>query len=131
MSEPWIELCNYEPYVKDGTTYQKSVPKMLLDVYEELRARLTASAHGGAMDYFKRSFEREDGTLLLSPVFIPADFRWVACYPVTGGSEGHYIHVDLILNDGTTRWPMFAGKTFLGWAKACEIANFCAKELGA
>lgn len=125
-TESWIELCNYEFYEKDVTTCRRPVPKTIRAVYEEMYARLTASPHGDAMDYFSLS----DGTPAAAKL-IPVDFRWVACYPVTGGSEGHYIHVDLILKDGTTRLPLFLGKTFLGWAKACEIANFCAEALAA
>src|SRR5262249_3603265 len=29
-----------------------------------------------------------------------ARYRWIACFAVTGTSEGHYIHVDLIGTDG-------------------------------
>jgi len=28
--------------------------------------------------------------------YLSEGYRWIACYSVTGGSEGHYIHVDLI-----------------------------------
>jgi hypothetical protein len=45
----------------------------------------------------------------------------IACFTVTGGSEGHYIHVEAI-SDGA-RHLVFLGKTFdgaeFGW-KLCE-----------
>ncbi len=60
-------------------------------------------------------------------------YRWIACFAVTGGSEGHYIHVDLIGGydlDGTgTALHLFTGKTFLGLAHAHTIANRCAELL--
>lgn len=85
---------------------------------------------------------------------VPPDFRWAACYPVTGGSEGHYIHVEFwspakkvtIAKPGTdfetievdvsrkglwrvTRLAL--GKTFRGMDHAAEIARRCATILGA
>ena len=60
-------------------------------------------------------------------------YRWTACYAVTGGSEGNYIHVDLI--DGYDRdyngkaQHLITGKTFLGLAHALKIANRCAELL--
>ena len=60
-------------------------------------------------------------------------YRWIACYPVTGGSEGHYIHVDLIHGyDGDSTGKtlhLITGKTFLGLAHALKIANRCAELL--
>ena len=60
-------------------------------------------------------------------------YRWIACHPVTGGSEGHYVHVDLICGydqDWTGKvLHLFTGKTFLGLAHAQEIASRCAELL--
>lgn len=36
---------------------------------------------------------------------IPLDYRWVSCYPVTGGSEGYYMHIDLIFQDAPEKSP--------------------------
>lgn len=60
-------------------------------------------------------------------------YRWIACYAVTGGSEGHYIHVDLVAGYDTD-WTgktlhLITGKTFLGLAHAHKIANRCAELL--
>ena len=62
--------------------------------------------------------------------------RWIACYAVTGGSEGHYIHVDLIVDGGADGYerhaiPLALGKTFRGMAHAQRIASLCAAFLGA
>jgi hypothetical protein len=59
--------------------------------------------------------------------------RWIACYAVTGGSEGHYVHIDLIGGydlDGTGKaLHLITGKTFLRLAHAQKIANRCAELL--
>lgn len=90
---------------------------------------------------------------------VPHDFRSIACYPVTGGSEGHYVHiefhspideleasVDGIPNDfgegvrivrpvgRQTLWKitrLALGKTFRGMDHAAEMARRCAILLGA
>lgn len=59
--------------------------------------------------------------------------RWIACYAVTGGSEGHYIHIDLI-HGYDQDWSgkalhVITGKTFLGLGHAQRIANRCAELL--
>ncbi len=61
------------------------------------------------------------------------NYRWIACYAVIGGSEGHYVHIDLVAGydlDGTgTTLHLITGKTFLGLAHAQKIANRCAELL--
>ena len=64
-------------------------------------------------------------------------YRWVAVYPVTGDSEGHYIHIDLVLSSqGLGPGPQTVkrigiAKTFKGWEHACLLANRIARLLGA
>jgi len=58
----------------------------------------------------------------------PKGVRWIACYAVTGGSEGWYVHIDAIF-DGQ-RKMMFLGKTFMGMVHARKIADRCADLLG-
>jgi len=59
------------------------------------------------------------------------NFRWVACWAVVGGSEGHYIHVELVYPDDAHKHfihEAFAlGKTFQGWDHAWTIARRCAE----
>jgi hypothetical protein len=59
----------------------------------------------------------------------PEKYRWISVYPVTGNSEGHYIHVDVI--NGKNRHMVMMSKTFGGWEVACQIANAAGKLLGA
>jgi hypothetical protein len=59
-------------------------------------------------------------------------YRWLACYAVTGDSEGHYIHVELIGNTAPEkRLRLWLGKTFAGMAHACQVATLLAHWLGA
>jgi hypothetical protein len=71
---------------------------------------------------------------------VPHDFRWIACYPVTGASEGHYVHVEFVcpaghrVADGEPNGRVVRlalGKTFRGLAHAAEMARRCAVLLGA
>jgi hypothetical protein len=59
------------------------------------------------------------------------DHRWLACYVVSGASEGHYIHVDAMLTPRERPEPLFVGKTFRGFDFATRVANACAKHLRA
>jgi hypothetical protein len=59
----------------------------------------------------------------------PQDYNWIACYAVTGGSEGHYVHVDIIKEDKRTL--LYLAKTFRGYNHACEIAAHLGKMLNA
>jgi hypothetical protein len=66
---------------------------------------------------------------------VPEDFRRIACYPVAGLSEGHYVHVEFVCpadKAGCVRLVRLAlAKTFLGPEYACWIALRCAVLLGA
>jgi hypothetical protein len=67
----------------------------------------------------------------------PERARGVACYAVTGGSEGHYVHVDVTLPDHHPEvgcrsvLPVFLCKTFQGMAHAQKMAAKLAELLGA
>jgi hypothetical protein len=96
------------------------------DVYQKLRDIL--EAEGLIDEYFSLSIETD-----LTFWKLLESCRWVACYAVTGGSEGHYVHVDLIHGydqdwTGKAR-HLITGKTFLGLAHALKIANRCAELL--
>jgi hypothetical protein len=74
-----------------------------------------------------------DAARLAQPI---GRYRWIACYAVTGGSEGHYIHVDRMYlkrecDRDFTREPLFLVKTFGGYAQACAIAAHLGARLGA
>ena len=79
-------------------------------------------------EYFSLCFETDQTFWKLLE-----DYRWIACYAVTGGSEGHYIHVDLVHGyDSDYKGKalhLITGKTFLGLGHALKIANRCAELL--
>jgi len=100
--------------------------RSLSDILEDLIKKLREDYK--ELDYFgfSSAIERKDR----EQVTWPEKWRWIACYAVTGGSEGHYIHVEVVLSDDT-RILVFIGKTFQGMAHAFRIANKCAMFLGA
>jgi hypothetical protein len=55
---------------------------------------------------------------------------WVACYVVTGANEGHYVHIDLIM-DRNERLTLCTIKTFMGDDHAWTIARQAAELLEA
>ena len=96
------------------------------DVYRKLRDIL--QAEDLIDEYFSLSIETDQTFWKLLE-----SYRWIACYAVTGGSEGHYVHIDLIHGydqDWTGKaLHLITGKTFLGLAHALKIANRCAELL--
>ena len=59
----------------------------------------------------------------------PARWSWLAVYAVTGASEGHYVHITLLSDNGAQHIAML--KTFSGWEKASLIAQAAGRLLGA
>src|SRR6185295_2830127 len=56
------------------------------EVIEDLNTCLKAAGCEPEEYNFSMSFCAE------TPVW-PSDYRWIACFPVTGGSEGYYVHL--------------------------------------
>lgn len=71
-------------------------------------------------DYFSVSNHRERSHW-------PLNAYRIACFAVTGGSEGHYIHVESLSQSGNE--CLILGKTFLGYDHALKLANALAKIL--
>jgi len=80
------------------------------DVFRQLAAALESEEL--IDEYFSPAIELEtgdrdhphtDGGRL--DAHLPRHIRWVACWAVTGGSEGHYIHVEFLVAapDGHTQ----------------------------
>jgi len=96
------------------------------EVYQKLREVL--DAEGLIDEYFSLAIQTVQTFWKLLE-----SCRWIACYAVTGGSEGHYVHIDLIHGydqDWTGKaFHLITGKTFLGLAHALKIANRCAELL--
>jgi len=69
-------------------------------------------------DYF--SVDREDG-------YWPIDAHRILCFAVTGGSEGHYIHVEAAKDGKLSR--LILAKTFMGFDHALALSNCLSKLL--
>lgn len=98
-----------------------------------LEPEIMALDHDG-FEYFALSIEAKytNPARLDQPI---GRYRWIACYAVTGGSEGHYVHVDRLYlekeYDRTfTIEPILLIKTFGGYDRACQIAAHIGKRLG-
>jgi len=103
---------------------------LLLDIYKSLQEKLVNEGLWNGLDYFSIDINKQH----LQESRWPANFRWVACYAVTGGSEGHYIHISWIHQNcfsPNTEEFFILGKTFEGMEFAQKVAAFCAKMLGA
>jgi len=57
-------------------------------------------------------------------------YRRIAAFPITGGSEGHYVHLGIL--DADNRFTCIGlAKTFQGWDHACWISATAARLLRA
>ena len=113
------------------------------EVFDLLSARLKRDGLLDEMDYFSISHDYGQDSVSNLPFYgaMPG-WRWVSCFAVTGGSEGHYIHIEVAGYDKNCAPPgdrgqvghrmmLFLGKTFAGMEKAQSIANRCAILLDA
>ena len=111
--------------------------KTIRDIYRELRTALEAEKLVDEAEenaYFSVSPLVPEGAFD-SP--FPTGYVFVACYAVTGTTDGHYVHVDLLYpGPASDTHPlrshtMFVGKTFKGMEHARRMANKCADVLKA
>ena len=114
-----------EPYLQFSHT------RSARGIFTELSARLKP-----LIDEYLSPSCRYNGQALDDAM--PRNIRWL-CSAVPGGSEGHYVHIDMEYvhkdkpyGDGEKRRVTFAlAKTFQGWDHAWEIAKAAAEALGA
>jgi hypothetical protein len=59
----------------------------------------------------------------------PLHASWIAVFAVTGGSEGHYVHVEALHSHSNTRQLLFLAKTFRGFDHALRIVASLSKIL--
>lgn len=96
--------------------------KSITEVYEELRGALGCvndptigwTLPEGCDEYFVR------GSIAAADTPWPYESR-ICVFVVTGGSEGHYIHVEA--HDGEQRQLLILGKTFAGWDAAWKFGQ--------
>lgn len=128
-----IEIHKYGPNPEKPGYLRYAGNRTVGEVFEELQGRLKAE---GLLpeEYFDLVY---DSVAWPKPGAEFPQYRVLACYPVTGRSEGHYIHVDaFVARHGKEGFfieavPLFLGKTFQGFEFAAAAANACARHLGA
>jgi hypothetical protein len=97
--------------------------RLVKDVHCELTAALKGASLWDSLDYFEISMgmqKRQDAPF--------PRFEWLSCAPVTSGGH-HYVYIGAVFNGRHNL--IFVGKTSKGFERACEVANRCARELGA
>jgi len=100
--------------------------KTVSQVFKELEAHLE-EIDAMPSEYLTQSYGRYSGTEDLHDPF--PDYSWIACFPVTGGSEGWYIHVEVINNMDDSRALLYLGKELRTFEDAARIAAECARVL--
>ena len=102
----------------------KVLTKLLVkDVFSALKTALKGANLWDSLDYFeisKAMQKRQDASF--------PSFEWLSCAPVTSGGN-HYVYIGTIFKGRHNL--MFVGKTSKGFDRVCEVANKCARELGA
>ena len=92
--------------------------KTVHEVYSELVAILKENGIYNEIDYFSSmSYKGKE---------IFPKYRWVGCFAIEGGNEGHYIHVETIDVEGI-RALLYVGKTFEGLDHALKLSNMLTK----
>jgi len=121
---------NEDGYIKNDTG------RLLVDILKDLNkslAKVDFGEDGWSGDYMGFSFMDDygdsdhRGRKTLFPV---ATFNRWAVFGVTGGSEGHYVHAEIIHRNGS-RQLIFLYKTFQGRRHAQKICEVTAALLGA
>jgi hypothetical protein len=108
------------------------------EIMRDLDRRLTAEDLIDEYFALGQPYQYDHARRPHTPLDWPDRYRWIACYACTGGSEGHYVNVDLITENGKegkeadwVRNALAVIKTFRGMEHAQKIAARCAALLGA
>jgi hypothetical protein len=97
--------------------------RLVKEVHAELSAALKGASLWDSLDYFEISMAMQKRENAPFP-----GFEWLSCAPVTSGGH-HYIYIGTVFKGRHNL--LFVGKTSKGFQAACEVANRCARELGA
>lgn len=111
----YIETKIWEPVPEKPCMVRVVRNKTIQEVYDEVVMFLKENNVFDELDYFLISNNKD--------AEFPSD-NWIACYAVVGGSEGHYIHVDVI---GTGYKNIFIAKSFKGFDHALTVSNMLSK----
>lgn len=119
MTDPQVETQIWIPEADTGYSRLDST-KTVNEVFAEIRA-IVGENPAGCDEYFNVSMAGR------------GDAPWpdgrIIVFPVTGGSEGHYVHVEVQDVTGESQL-LLLGKTFDGWDAAWAFAKRLARILG-
>ncbi|SFR12472.1 hypothetical protein [Desulfoscipio geothermicus] len=124
-----IEIEKWEPHPEKPGYLKYTGNRTIGEIFTDLRKRL--KEEGLLPDEYFDVFLGVDKNASF-PVY-----AWIACYPVTGSNEGHYIHINAMAPREIGRETLieskliYLGKTFQGLEFASKVAAACAKHLGA
>ena len=105
--------------------------RKFIDILKDLNTKMRAMPWPKDTDYegFTYCYNAGDDDRGKHVVF-PTHYRWIACFCVAGGNEGHYVHLELI-HRNDSRQLVFLCKTFYGRAHGELLAIRAAALLGA
>ncbi|MCA1064735.1 hypothetical protein QTG56_24300 (plasmid) [Rossellomorea sp. AcN35-11] len=109
-TEVWVPNPENSPFMMTERV------KTYKEVYQELSEVLKKEGVYDELDYFSNMMRREDSEFSTT-------YRWIACFAVEGGNEGHYIHIETISEGGNEL--IYLGKTFMGLEHALKVSNIC------
>jgi hypothetical protein len=125
----------------DKCGWERKIKSHPRRVYCEIHEACPNADKGGGGEFHELIDEYFSGPSLPREDFaIPHDWKRVVVFPVTGGSEGHYVHVGYLVPDhrpGALAYgpPVFREfallKTFRGWDYAVMLAGRIAQMMGA
>lgn len=124
-----IEIAKYEP-IQEKPGYERFIGnRTVREIVAELAERLKND------DCYPDEYFQCSGDFMFDDNKEFPTYRTLACFPVTGSSEGHYIHIDaFVFREDLAMHqciPVCLGKTFQGFDFAAKVAAACAKHLGA
>lgn len=97
--------------------------QLVKNVFSALETVLKKANLWDSLDYFEISKAMQKRQNVSFP-----SFDWLSCAPVTSGGN-QYVYIGTVFRGRHNL--MFVGKTSKGFDRACEVANRCARELGA
>ena len=93
------------------------------DLVQDLNARLKTEIAQSGEDGFGWAHY-----LPIVQQVMPKSRTWIACYAVKGGSEGYWVHIDLILRDDDRRQNVAMSKVW-SWDAALALSNAATRIL--